>query len=224
MDHRVAEERNAVERYLLNEFTAEERSDFEEHLFDCTICGEQVRESAAAIDNLKEVLREEQQQSSSEAGQRRGLERNWKAWFRLPVLVPSLAAFMLGAIVLYQNSVFIPKLQRPQVLSSDVIAPQARESERAILVSSWEPRFNLNFLVDAPEAYPAYICDFLTESGGKIIQVTSGPEKVAAFTLGIALPTKDFPPGRYVMVLRPVTAPQTEVQRYNFVIQEGANR
>ena len=222
MTHRVAEEQNAVARYLLGEFDDGERREFEEHLFDCMICGEQVRESAIAIDNLKEVLREETQPSRAEAKQVR--VRDWKAWFRLPILVPSFAALMLAGFLTYQNSVYIPKLQQPQVLSNLVIAPQAREAAPMITTDPNQPRFNLNFLVDAPEAFPAYICDFQNESGTSIARVESGPEKVASFTLGIVLPTKDFPPGRYVMVLRPASAPQTEVQRYNFVIQQGANR
>ena len=222
MTHRVAEEQNAVARYLLGEFDDGERREFEEHLFDCMICGEQVRESAIAIDNLKEVLREETQPSKAKPKQLQ--VRHWKAWFRLPALVPSLAALGLAAVMVYQNSVFIPKLEQPQVLSNLVVAPQAREAAPVITTDPNQPRFNLNFLVDAPEAFPAYICDFQNESETSIVRVKSGPEKVASFTLGILLPTKDFPPGRYVMVLRAASAPQTEVQRYSFLIQQGEHR
>jgi hypothetical protein len=221
MDHRVAEERNAVERYLLEEFTAEERREFEEHLFDCTACGEQVRESAVVIDNLKQVLREEPQQSSSAPRAVQARRRDWRDWFRLPMLVPSLAAFALVVVVAYQNRVLIPRLEQPQILSNLVIAPQARETAPLITAEPSQPRFNVNFLVDAPESYPEYICDFRKEDGTSILQVESGPEKVASFTLGIVLPTKDFPPGSYVMILRPVSAPHKEVQRYSFVIQGG---
>lgn len=222
MTHRVAEEQNAVERYLLGEFNDHERREFEEHLFDCTVCGEQVRESALAIDNLKEVLREDTQPRQAEAKQPRS--RDWKAWFRLPVLVPSLAALVLAAVVSYQNGVVIPDLERPQVLSNLVLAPQVRDAAPVITTDPNQPRFNLNFLVDAPEAFPSYICDFQNEGGTSIVRLQSGPERVASFTLGIVLPTKDFPPGRYVMVLRPMSSPQMEVQRYSFVIQQGKNR
>ena len=221
MDHRVAEERNAVERYLLGEFSDEERSEFEEHLFDCTICGEQVRESAIVVDNLKEVLRDEKQQSRAEAKRVQEQKLDWKAWFRLPVLVPSFAALLLAAVLAYQTGVVIPGLERPQVLSNLVIAPQARDAAPVVTVDPQQARFNLNFLVDAPQPFPAYLCDFLKEDGTRILRVASGPEKVSSFTLGIVLPAKEFPPGPYVMVLRPLSEPQTEVQRYPFLIQQG---
>lgn len=224
MDHRVAEERNAVERYLLGEFTDDERSEFEEHLFDCTRCGEQVRESAVVIDNLKAVLGE-QRESSSEANASRARARDWKAWFRLPMLVPSLAALALATIVAYQNWIYIPALEQPQVLAlNTVVAPLARDEGAVITVDPNPPRFNLNFAVDVQPAYPAYVCEFRKENGSSILSVNSGPQKVASFTLGLVLPTKDFPPGRYVMVLRPASVPQTELQRYNFVIQQGARK
>jgi hypothetical protein len=219
MDHRVAEQRNAVERYLLGEYADEERREFEEHLFECAICGEQVRESAIVIDNLKEVLREEAPPISE---RKRG--RDWMDWFRLPMLVPSLAALMLAAVVGYQNWVYIPRLEQPEVLSTFTIAPQARDEAPVITTDRRLPRFNLNFLVDAPETYSSYICDFRNENDASVIRVPSGPEKLASFTLGIALPTKDFPPGRYIMVLRPISSPQTEVQRYPFVIQHGEHK
>ena len=218
MDHRVAEEQNAVERYLLDEFTAEERKDFESHLFECAVCGEQVRESAIAIDNVREVLREEGEKIGSQE-RRAERKKSWAAWLRLPVLVPSLAALALAAMVAYQNGVYIPALLQPEVLSSAVIAPLAREEAPVITADPEKPKFNLNFAVDVPQTYPAYICEFRNESGTVVLTVDSGPEKVGSFTLGILLPTKKFPPGRYVMVLRPAAAPQTELQRYSFVIQ-----
>lgn len=220
MDHRVAEQRNAVERYLLGEYAGEERREFEEHLFECPICGEQVRESAIIIENLKEVLREEPPPVSERKRRRERMH-----WVRPPMLVPTLAALMLAAVVAYQNWVFIPLLQKPEILSTElVIPPQARESAPIVTIDPRQPRFNVNFLVDAPESYPAYICDFQKESGSSMIQIASGPEKLASFTLGIELPTKDFPPGRYVMVLRPSSAPQNVVQRYSFVIQHGEHQ
>jgi hypothetical protein len=223
MEHRVAEENNAVERYLLGEFGEQERRDFEEHLFDCTICGERVRESAVVIDNLKEVLREEPR-GVPERRHERSRGRDWRDWLRLPVLAPSLIAVALASVVGYQNWVYIPALERPQVLSSAVIAPLAREQPPVITTDPQNPKFNVNFAVDVPQPYPDYVCEFRKENGASIVNVDSGPHEVASFTLGIALPTKEFPPGRYVMVLRPASAPQAELQRYSFIIQQGAQR
>jgi hypothetical protein len=47
----------------------------------------------------------------------------------------------------------------------------------------------------------------------------SGPRQFASFTLNLLLPAKLFPAGHYVMIVRPKTEPETEIQRYEFTIQ-----
>lgn len=219
MEHRVAEQTNAVERYLLDEFTPVERENFEAHLFDCPICGEQVRQGAIAIANVKQVFREESE--SSEASRQRSRSHGWAAWFRVPALVPSWAALALAVVVVYQNRVLIPALEQPQVLSSGLIAPLAREAAPRVTINPRLPKFNLSFDVDDRRAYGSYTCDFQREGGASIFKLDCGTRQVASFTLDLLLPTKDFPAGRYVMILRPATEPQNQVQSYNFVIQDG---
>jgi hypothetical protein len=221
MEHRVAEQTNAVERYLLDEFGPGERADFEAHLFDCPICGEQVRESAIAIANVKQVFREEGAIPEASRQESRNRKQSWAAWFRVPVLIPSLAALTLAVMLVYQDGVSIPTLQQPQVLSSEVIAPLAREAAPAVVINPRLPKFNLNFEVDAPRAYASYTCEFQRENGAVILKLNCGTRQVASFTLDLLLPTKDFPAGRYVMILRPAIEPQNQVQTYNFVIQDG---
>jgi hypothetical protein len=218
MEHRVAEQMNAVEKYLLDEFTPGERADFEAHLFDCPICGQEVRQSAIAIENMKQVFREECEVSEASRQSRR--RQGWAAWFRMPVLIPSLAALALAVVAVYQNAVTIPALRQTQVLSNLVIAPLAREAAPEVPVDPRLPKFNLNFDVDARQSYGSYRCEFQREGGASILKLDCGSSQVASFTLPLLLPTKAFSPGRYVMILRPSTDPSAEVDRYNFVIQK----
>jgi hypothetical protein len=219
MEHRVAEQTNAVERYLLDEFTPVERANFEAHLFDCPTCGEQVRQGAIAIENVKQVFREEDK--ISETSRQSSRRQGWAAWFRVPVLIPSFAALALAAVVVYQNGVLIPTLEQPQVLSSELIAPLAREAAKVVPIDPRLPKFNVSFDVDDRHAYGSYTCEFQREGGASILKINCGTRQVASFALDLLLPTKDFPAGRYVMILRPATEPQNQVQSYNFVIQDG---
>jgi hypothetical protein len=219
MEHRVAEQMHAVERYLLDEFTLEERADFEAHLFDCPICGEQVRQGAIAMENVKQVFREESDAREARQGTR---NRGWADWFRVPVLIPTFAALALAAIVAYQRAE-VTALERPQLLSSYALAPLARESAPVVPIDMRRPTFNLNFTVDAPRVYNSYRCEFQRADGAPVLKLNCGTQQVASFNLGVLLPTRAFPPGQYVMILRPTSEPQTEVQRYSFVIQDGGH-
>jgi hypothetical protein len=220
MEHRVAEQTHAVERYLLNEFTMEDRADFEAHLFDCPICGERVRQGAIAIDNVKQVFLEE-----GETSEPRRSTWDWgraAGWFRLPVLVPTFVAVALAAVVVYQNAKVIPALERPQVLSmDDVIAPLARESAAVVTVDRRRLlKFNINFTADLPRPYGSLVCEFQRANGVPVLSVDCGARQIASFTFAVLLPTRAFPPGQYVMLLRPAAEPHAELQRYSFVIQD----
>jgi len=222
MEHRVAEQTYAVERYLLDEFTQEERADFEAHLFDCPICGELVRQGAIAIENVREVLREED--GAAEVSRQSSWRQGWREWFRMPALIPGLAALALAAVVTYQNAVLIPRLEQPQVLSSEAIASLAREGAPVVPIDRRRAWFNVTFEVDAGRAEASYSCEFQREGGLTILKLDCGRWQVAAFSLGILLPTREFPGGRYAMILRSAAEPQSEVQRYSFVIQDGGRK
>ncbi len=221
MDHKLAENNGTVERYLLNELTPDERMAFEEHLFDCPICGDLVRSGAIAIDNIKQVLLEEPDRAiaTGDEPQRSKWSGLWSGWFRPAILAPSLAALALAVVVCYQSLVYIPSIERPEVLADNVIAPVTRGGGPVITLDRSRPLFNLNFEVDSPHAYPRYTCDFQLEGRGTVLQVDSGKRHYASFTLALLLPEKRFPAGHYRMIVRPEAEPGTSIERYEFVIQ-----
>jgi hypothetical protein len=226
MDHNLAHQTSAAIKYLLDELTAAQRLEFEEHLFDCPICSEQVSTDAVIVDNLKEVLREEPQpaglpHSDRPAGTFRGRYQGLFGWLWRPAtLVPTLATLALASIVGYQNLVSIPSLLRPQALATFPIASAVRGGGQIVSVDRRQSMLTLSFEVDSPRAYPSYICDFEREGQGSVLQVGSGERKVASFSLVLLLPAKRFSAGHYVMILRPAGQPQTEIERYPFVIQD----
>jgi hypothetical protein len=210
MDHETAEKTEAADRYLLNEFTPEECIEFEAHYFDCAICADRVRTGSTFIDTAKDVMRVDVRRQSF-----------WQAWFSPVVLTPSLIALGLMIVVGYQNLITLPDLEKPQLLSSAVIAPTARDEAPVIRIDGALPRFNLNFMVDSPKLYSNYICEFTNEKGDRILTIESGPRDVSSFTLSLLLASKQFPPGWYAMILRPQSDTGAIVQRYTFVIDRG---
>jgi hypothetical protein len=223
MDHETAEKTEAADRYLLKEFTPEECVEFEAHYFDCAICADRVRTGSMFIDTAKAVMRAETAQGVSVARGDIGRPSFWQAWFNPSVLTPSLLALGLMIIVGYQNLVTLPDLEKPQLLSSAVIAPTARDEAQTIRIDGMLPRFNLNFMVDSPTLYSNYICEFTNEKGDRILRIESGPRDVSSFTLSLLLASKQFPSGRYAMILRPQSDTRSIVQRYTFVIDRGGS-
>ena len=56
MNHQVAVDSRATERYMLGELDEESRSAFEEHYFSCRACADDVKTAAVFVDNAKAVL------------------------------------------------------------------------------------------------------------------------------------------------------------------------
>src|SRR5258708_22546089 len=57
MDHETAVQLQAAERYVLDEFSSEERANFEEHFFGCPGCADGVRPATILAANAKVVLK-----------------------------------------------------------------------------------------------------------------------------------------------------------------------
>jgi anti-sigma factor RsiW len=111
MDHEVAHNTQAIERYLLGEMPLEERDSFEEHYFSCKDCAEEVRAGAMLTRDLKRALREGVPARTSA----------WAAWLKWPVLAPACAAMLLAVVVGYQNLAVLPELRAPRAIGAAVI-------------------------------------------------------------------------------------------------------
>lgn len=115
MDHHEAVRQKATERYLLDDLDAEERDQFEEHLFDCQDCALDVRAGAMFVDQTKVVLAEAH--VVSRVPDAVPSKPAWLAWFRPAFAIPVLA--LLLAVIGYQNFVMYPPLMQaanePQV-------------------------------------------------------------------------------------------------------------
>lgn len=215
MDHKTAETIQAVERYTLDELPEQERDQFEEHLFDCPICSELVRQNFTIAENLKQVFVEDSVRASSKLRTNRSA---WREWFRVPSLVPTLAALSLGALLLYQNTGHNAAEDARVLPPASIMMPVSRgESLPSQLVDPKSGTFLMTFSVDAARP-DSFTCEFDDSTGRKVLQLTTGPETTTSFNLPVQLSTAKFPPGRYQMVLRPASEPDS-IKSYPFVIE-----
>src|SRR5690349_10622445 len=98
MDHETAVRLQAAERYLLDEFSPEERREFEDHFFGCPACADEVRAGSIFAANVKSVLGEEYAQKA--AAKRPPGSRMRLFW---PLLVSSALNLALVAVIAFEN-------------------------------------------------------------------------------------------------------------------------
>jgi len=217
MDHKLAESLRSLDKYMLDELSGEERAQFEEHMFDCPICSDQVRQNFTVIENLKEVLGEQRAASSVETGWSRG---GWRDWLRIPSLAPTFAALALACVLGYQNLAVGPGSAAqflPQVAALQS-TPRGENVVPTIRVDRKSPLFQLSVNADTLPA-GSFACEFQNAAGKKVLTLNSGPQN-RDLELRIQLATKDFPAGRYQLSLRPTAEPD-RIITYLFAVEDN---
>src|SRR5713226_6939319 len=94
MDHEIAVRLQAAERYLLDEFSPEERREFEEHFFGCRECAEEVRAASIFSANTKAVFRGEEARVAKARPQQSGGTRVRLFWPLLASAALNLALLL----------------------------------------------------------------------------------------------------------------------------------
>jgi len=135
MEHNEAVEMMASERYLLNELSPELRDAYEEHLFGCTECANDLKLGAAFVDHAKTVLATMEPEKPAVIEKPKPTKRDWFAWLRPAVMVPVFASLL--AIIAYQNLRVFPALElaasEPRVLPAPTVLEGATRSGRSVV-------------------------------------------------------------------------------------------
>lgn len=175
MEHYEAVEMMASERYLLDELTPELRDAYEEHMFGCTECADDVRFGAAFIDHAKAVLPEmavAALPTAEPVSVRQPVKekRDWFAWLRPAMMVPAFACLL--AIVGYQNLVVYPALEasatEPRLLPAATVLQGATRGGIPIVYADLVTGSTVTVPLPQTTAYDSYKFDFY-DSKGKMI-------------------------------------------------------
>jgi hypothetical protein len=116
MDHTEAVRMQAVEKYILGELSPFYRAQFEEHYFDCADCALNLRAGVAFAAASRLYFAESAVPEKVAHAPRAG----WFNWLKPLVAVPAFAALI--AVIAYQNTVSIPRLQREAATQSSTAA------------------------------------------------------------------------------------------------------
>jgi len=111
MDHDEAVRLQAAEKYLLGQLPKEQHAAYEEHYFDCSVCAEEIKATAAFMESARQVAREQMLQTVDAKRLTLATPSNggWFAWLKPAFAIPVMAALLL--FIVYQNGVTIPRLK-----------------------------------------------------------------------------------------------------------------
>jgi hypothetical protein len=204
MDHQQATQLTAVERYLLDELTPEQRDEFEEHFFDCQECATDLRATAGFIDSAKREFKVNPVKKPGPVT---------KSKLRLvPLWAPALVWSALAAsllVIAYQNMVVFPRfkaevaeLKAPQILPAVSLAGGNSRGGQipAATVGAGRP-FLLLVDIPAEDRFSSYTCLLYSPSGSLSWRVDVAPQ-LAKDTVSIHVPSAGRGSGEYTLTVQ----------------------
>jgi hypothetical protein len=247
MEHQQAVQNLAVESYLLGHMSPLERDAFEEHFFECSLCGEDVRAAAKFMEDARNIL------SASNLGEEAGADDRltsgrpipdsfptarkpgggrtpgWLVWLKPQFAAPALAALLL--VVGLQSLRIIPSLKRqveeaeaPQAVPSTVLHRAVRGDTSTLTVQKGTA---VMLTLDLPEA-PAkgtplqFIIESAGENGGKEALRVSGTAPEPGRFVNLIIRRLEIPSGQYTVVAELAASPGThgkELGRFPFRLE-----
>jgi hypothetical protein len=204
VEHEIAIEIRAAERYCCGELTPEERDQFEEHFFLCRDCAEEVRWEQIFVANAKAVLREQAAQP-----QWRARLREWLSALQVhPALT---ASAMANAVLLlgfcYLSFTVVPGLRdqvrrsyMPQLSASVVVPTAVRARQEALVVARNQQLIPLSFAL--PRQYPQYRYEIVKDGHQPYISQTVPAPALNADELLLTIPAGGLTSGSYLVVFQ----------------------
>ena len=205
-----------AERYLLGELNTDERDAYEEHLFSCDACFEQVKAGTEFVSHLRNI-----DAPHPQAPLAPGFMSRVMAATRQPLTLTMFTFLVLmGGFAVHQNSeISYLKEPRPEIRS--VLTGIAHGSSEIHLIRvSRNSALSLNVEYAPKGEFISYQAQILSSSG-KALHTVALPETQVGTTATVALPADALKPAQYSMVVfgRRSDGTQEEVGRGAFELQ-----
>ncbi len=203
-----------AERYLLSELNTDERDAYEEHLFSCDACFEQVKAGTEFVRHLRHL-------DTQQPPLAPGFMSRVIAAIRQPLTLTMFTFLVLmGGFAVHQNSeISYLKEPRPEIRS--VLTGIAHGSSEVHLIRvPKNSALSLNVEYAPKGEFISYRAQILSSSG-KALHTVALPETQVGTTATIALPADALKPAQYSMVVfgRRSDGTQEEVGRGAFEMQ-----
>jgi hypothetical protein len=202
-----------AEKYLLGELTESEREAYEDHLFSCQSCFEQVKAGTALVSHLRQIGTEASPQVP-------GFVSRLMVNISQPVTATVFALLICVSIVSVYQRRAMNGLRQPQVAPSFFLSDGARAGGIKTIAVSPNVRFNLTIQLLQPGNFNSYEGRILTESGQLKSSVPFSAEQ-AKDTLHFSLDSGVIKPGTYRLVINGLApdGQKTEITQYSFQVE-----
>ena len=218
MDHETAIRVQAAERYILDEFSLEERADFEEHFFGCPACADEVRSATILAANAGAVLREEDAHAVTQrSGGRSRLRLFWPLMASAAVNLALLAGFGLQR---FRPGDPPPAAIEPQFFHSFGVPAASRSTLIHLTVPAGSRFFGARFDLMPGQHFESFEYQILDARGVSVSRQSLRSPAGDESELEIAVPVSSLAPGEYVLALRGIQQGKSvEISRAQFSIQ-----
>jgi anti-sigma factor RsiW len=202
MEHEIAVQTKAVERYLLGELKPDERNAFEDHYFSCEVCAADVRALSVFIENAKSILREPVAAPRPLAAPARPAETGWFGWLRPQFALGGLAAAF--AVLLAVQTATVSRLSNPVVTGAAVLHGESRGE--IPVVRQGQPVSLILALEEHPSSGMPLSVGIQSETGA-VIRTLSAEAPQPGQGLSVFLPDPKLKSGRYSVVIGNIKYP-----------------
>jgi hypothetical protein len=205
-----------AERYLLGELNTAERDQYEEHLFSCDVCFEQVKAGTEFVSHLRHIDTVNPHDQLAP-----GFMSRTMASARQPLSITMFSFLLLmGGFAAHQSSE-ISHLKEPRPEIRSVLTGIAHGSSDTHLIKiSRNSALSLNVEYAPKGEFISYRAQILSSSG-KALHTVALPETQVGTTATIAMPADALKPAQYSIVVfgRRSDGTQEEVGRGAFELQ-----
>jgi hypothetical protein len=173
MEHAEALDTNAVERYLLDEMNDEERAIFEEHYFDCSICGPEVVAGTRMLVAGRDAVTAE----NADRGNVVPIRPGWSRW--VPQAAAAAILFAAGYLIAPRSEPDAPT-RLVKVVSMDLSESRAEATDEITHVRSGDV---LRFDIPHEESAEHYVAEVRCGDKVESRQVVSREKAAEAVSL-----------------------------------------
>lgn len=204
-----------AERYLLGELNTTERNAYEQHLFSCDSCFEQVKAGTEFVSHLQHIGTEQLQPSLVP-----GYISRIMPSLRQPVTIAVCTLLICVSVVNIYQQRTISGLSRPQVTPSFFLSDGAKAGGVKKLVLPPNTRFNLSIQLLQRGDFSSYQGQLLDQSGHQKSAFPISAEQTLD-TIHVLLDSNSLKTGTYFIVVNGFTpeGQKTEITRYTFEFQ-----